>query len=229
MKIKSDLKNLYQYFARHPESSWIMVWSNAQELYKFIRNNEVKNILDLGTGIGLSAAVMALAFKEKGVTDYHIDSIEQYDKCVKLAGELIPKDLKTNITIHKANVVVWETEKIPRSPFSIFDKIPDQQYDLIVNDGPGPFMEDGHLIDLPNGTIHKFLLEDKIKPGSFVIFDGRIKALKSLDRHFGNNFYIQIRPESDRDFNVLERKDNSVVLEDDLIKAMTPMGYFHGL
>jgi len=144
-----NLKNLYNSFARHPEGNWIMQPRNAQLLYQFVKQYPIKKVLDLGTGIGCSAAIIALALKEKGETDFHIDSIEQSDKCIKLANELIPEEFKKYITIHKADVVVWQTEKIPYQYFSIYKKLPEPPeggWDLLLQDGPGPFLIDNEKI-----------------------------------------------------------------------------------
>lgn len=217
------LKSLYQHFYSHPEGLWIMRWENVQQLYQFVKEHEVKKVLDLGTGIGCSAAVVAMALEEKG-TEFYIDSVEQFDKCVKLANELIPEELKKNITIHKVNTLVWQTEKIRYQYFSIYDSdFKPFDYDLIINDGPGPWQEGDNYIDLPNGTISKLLLEGKLKPGTFIAWDGRIVALKLLERYFGNNFYIY--PGSG-DFNVVERKNNPIQCEDERLKISKEIGYF---
>lgn len=222
-----NIKTIYQYYASHPEGKWIMNWSNALDLHHFITTHDVKNVLDLGTGIGVTAAITALAFNEKGVKDYHIDSIEQSDKCIRLAKEIIPNELKGNITFHKANPVVWETADIPHIQLSTYDKLPEVKggYDLIINDGPGPFLEENRLVDIPNGTIAKLLLEGKLKTDSWIIYDGRLSSLKVIERFFGNNFYL-IPQRSKGDFNVLQRKDNKVECLDDRKLALEQQGYF---
>ena len=91
---KPKLKDIYNIFASHPEGQWIMEATNAQILYRFVKENKIKKVLDLGTGIGASAAVIALALKDKGETDFKIDSVEQTKKCVDIAEKLIPEDLK---------------------------------------------------------------------------------------------------------------------------------------
>ena len=72
-----NIAELYNQFRKHPEGTWIMQWPNAVELYDWIKNHSVKKILGLGTGIGLSDAIIALAMKDKGEENYHIDSVEQ--------------------------------------------------------------------------------------------------------------------------------------------------------
>src|SRR3990167_626340 len=173
---KLTLKALYNLFSSHKEGGYILQEYNAILLYRFIRKHPIKRILDLGTGIGLSAAVCALALKDKNETqpmfmanpDYHIDSVEQFDKCIKIANELIPEEFKPYITIHKSEAKVWQHSQIPYQFFSNYTTLPEGDYDLIINDGPC-FWRDGEtLIDLPNGTITEMLMEDKIKAGAFI-------------------------------------------------------------
>jgi len=120
-----------------------MKWPNAVKLYEFIIENNIKRVLELGLGIGCSTAIMALAFQDKGETNYHIDSIEQFDKCIELAKKMIPEEFLKNITIHKIEPDIWSTEKIPYQYFSIYELLPEsppEGWDLIVVDGPAPFM-----------------------------------------------------------------------------------------
>lgn len=219
-----NFKNLYQYFQQHPQGRWIMKYENAKQLYDFTKTYPIKRVLDLGTGIGCSASIMALALKEKNV-EYHIDSIEQRDKCVKLATELIPKELMENIVIHKSNAILWHIEKIPYQYFSIYETLPEGDYDFILNDGPAPWQEGENCIELPNATIIKMLLEDKLKSGTLIGWDGRISALNALERYFGGNFYL-VESGQGTHFNIIERKDNPVKFEDERLVGMTTVGYF---
>src|SRR3990167_5800185 len=184
------LKNLYNIFVAHPESMWIMRPFNVSLLHQFVKEHKIKKVLDLGTGIGASAAIIALALKEKGETDWQIDTVEDLDKCIKISKQLIPEELKKNIRFHKSGTKVWTMDKIPYQFFSIFENVPEGKYDLIINDGPAPILENGNFVDIPNATITKMLLEGKIKTGAFVVWDGRIHMLKILERYFGDNFYL---------------------------------------
>lgn len=211
-----NIKTLYNIFRNHPESSWILVQYNAEQLYKFIAEHNVSKVLDLGTGIGLSAAVMALAFKDKKVEDYKIDTIEQFEKCIRIAKELIPKELQTNINFIQSDAIAWETKEIPYTHLSIYKELPEPfDYDLIINDGPAPFIEKEQYVDLNNGTIHKLTLEGKIKSGTFVIYDGRIQSLQLLERYFADNYQLFKIPPRGQDFVVLQRIENELVFRDD--------------
>lgn len=221
-----NLKSLYNSFKENREGSWIMDFKNCVALYKFIQEHDIKRVLDLGTGIGASAAFCALALNEKGV-DYTIDSVEQFDKCVDLAKKFIPEELKKNLTIHKANAVVWTMPYAPTVNFSTYETLPEGDYDLIINDGPSFWRDGNYLVDLPNGTITKMLLEGKIKPNTFVVWDGRISMLQLLERYFSSNFeiYRAARPNQD-DMNILRRLDNPPFFQDEKLKAINEQTTF---
>src|SRR3990172_4928164 len=112
------VKNLCKLFSSHPEGRWIMQWPNPQYLYDFVKSHEIKKVLDFGTGIGLSAAIIALALKDKGEKEYEIHTIEQFEKCCNIAKELIPKELQEHITFHLEKPTVWQTDLIPYEYFS---------------------------------------------------------------------------------------------------------------
>ena len=207
-----NIKSLYSLYAQHPEGQWVVVPENAESLYKFVMDHPVKKVLDLGTGIGCSSAIIALAFKDKGETDYEVHTVEQNEKCIKLAKELTPQELQEHIVYHYSPVEVWQTEHIPYQHFSTYKTLPEGSWDMVVNDGPSPFMEGENYIELPNGTITKLLLEGKLKPGTFIIWDGRISALSTLERYYGGSFYLAQHTKPD--FNVLERKDNPIQFDD---------------
>ena len=219
---------LYNLFFQHPEGGWIMRPENARRLHQFVKGHDVKRVLDLGTGIGCSTALVAAVLKEKGI-DYHIDTVEQYDKCIALAKQLIPQEYQEKIGFHKADAVVWQTEKIPYRYFSVYDKLPEGDYDLWINDGPSDIPHKDYYVDLPNGTVIQKLFEDKVKPGTFILFDGRKEALRTVERYFGANFYITNPGEHGHDVLIIERKDNPFHFEDDKKIVMEKVGFFQGL
>lgn len=196
-----------------------MQYYNAVLLYDFVKKHNIKKVLDLGTGIGLSAAICALALKEKG-EDYQIDSLEQFDKCIKIAKDLIPQELQEHITIHKSNTKVWSYEGIPYQNFSNFETIPEGEFDLIINDGPTHWMDGNSFIDLPNGTVTEMLVNGRIKPGAFVVWDGRQSMLAILERYFGSEepsesaFELYRPAQRTDDLNILRRLDTPVVCRD---------------
>ena|SRR3990167_10708299 len=218
-----NLKSLYSFFASQKEATWIMQPDNVRRLFDFVKRNPIKKVLSLGTGIGCSDAVISLALKERGI-DYQIDTLEPFQKCIDLAQKLIPDELKTNIRFHKIDPVVWNNEKIPYQYFSNFKEIPEGDYDLILVDGPGHFLEGENYLELPNGDVMKMLIEGKIKPGTLCIWDGRLNSLKPLERYYGDNFYL-IQP-SKGDLTILEKKSGDVIFRDEKKDTMKQAGYF---
>jgi len=226
-----NVETLYRHFLSSPESTWTMKYPNAVDLYNFIMEHPVKKVLGFGTGVGLSDSVIALAWRDKGEKDGKIISLEQFDKCIKLAEELIPEELKKYIEIKKSDVSIWTSDKLPYTYYSIYKEVPEGDWDVIVNDGPSPFLDkDGNFLDLPNGTIHKMTMENKIKPNCFVVYDGRIASLKNLERFFSDNFYLYHVPQRGSNFTILQRKNNPLSLKDSKYISMKQQtNYFKGL
>lgn len=222
------IANLFKYFTSTPHGHWTVQWPNIPILYNLVKTHKPKKILDLGTGVGLSLSVMAQAMLDAGETDFHIDSIEQFDKCVKLANKMIPEEYKKYITIHKSEAVIWEDPNVLYQPFSTYKELPEIEYNFILNDGPGPYKEQGveNLIDFPNGTISKLLLEGKLKKDALIAFDGRVSSLQLLERYYGDNFWMyQLAPKG-TDLNILQVKDEVAKYHDTRLEQISELGYF---
>lgn len=207
---------------------WIMEEFNVKALYTFVRKGNFKNILDLGTGIGMSTATIALAQKDKGYDDYVIHTVEQTQKCYKLAQQLIPEELRKNIVFHQIDPIIWNNPQIPYQPLSIFKElppIPEGGWDLVVVDGPGPFLENNHYIDFPNGDVMKMLIQNELKAGVKIFFDGRLQSLKIIERFYSENFLLLDK--MNNEYNILERKDNDILFEDITKLQLTHLGYFN--
>ena len=223
-----SLQTIYNFYVDHPESGWIMKTNNVFQFYKFLKDHNFKKILDLGTGIGCTAAIMSLVFKEKGVEDYEIHTIEQFKKCYDIAQEIMPEELKKNVKFYFSPPVVWNTELIPYVNFTTFKELPEGDWDLILVDGPGGWMENDKYVDIMSGDVFKMLLENKIKPGTYIAWDGRIKPFQALEKYFGNNFYYVPISQSD-DFNIIERKEGEVDFVNEELESMKRYGYFKGI
>ena len=163
-----SLKTVYNHFASSRHSNWVMVPENAERLYRFVRENDIKQILDLGTGIGISASVCALAFKDKGVEGARIHTVEQSEKCIKLAQKYIPEELLSLIEFHLIEPTIWESKDIPYHFFSIYKELPEQPeegWDLIIVDGSGPFVIESN--DEPRKVGEKKNLSQGILPQEY--------------------------------------------------------------
>ena len=164
------LKSLYTVFKRHPEAKWIIGKNDALRLYNLIKKYNSKNILDLGTGIGASTAVMALALGTGG----KITTVEQFEKCIRIAKELIPAPLKEKINFVHSETHAFKNDKISKYIYlSGYKSLPIQSapFDFVVVDGPGGWLEGGQLITLPNGDIINLL--PYLNAGCTVYIDGR--------------------------------------------------------
>lgn len=170
-----SLNELYKIFTSSKHSQWIIDAQDVDRLVKVVQLIDAKEILECGTGIGASTAVLAYATKGK------VTTLEQYDKCIKIAKELIPQELQGKIEFVKSDPEVYSIPEIKYHYFSAYKEIPFKMYDLVFIDGPSPFLEEESLVNLPNGDI--FTLLNNIKPGGYVYVDGRREAVKLMDRH----------------------------------------------
>lgn len=174
-----ELRKLYFTFKGHPEAKWIIGKDDAMMLYKLVKKHDFKNVLDLGTGIGASTAVIALALGGGG----KITTVEQYEKCVRIAKELTPADLKTKINFVQADTYAFKNDKISKYIYlSGYKNLPIQfaPFDLVVIDGPGAWLEDGKLVSLPNGDIINLL--PYLTAGCKIYIDGRKKNTELYKR-----------------------------------------------
>ena len=227
------MRALWEQFATHKEGNWIMRYQNAETFYNFLLRTDVKDFLELGTGIGCSTALFGLAMQDKGVKDYTIHTVEQYEKCVVLAKELIPKETLEHTTIYQRDTTIWETDHAPYMYSQIFKDLPDVKWDVSLIDGPGPILEERngirYYVDLNNGDMFKLIVEGKIKPNAYIVWDGRIGALALIDRYLGENFYlVQSMKGKDYRFNIIQRKDNELKSADSRLEFMDKQGYFEG-
>lgn len=215
---------LYRHFFNHKERSWLLRPDSARALYSFVKKHDIKNVLDLGTGIGTSSAVVSLALKEKGV-EHKIVTVENFQKCIDLAKQLIPDEIKENIEFKHSEAILWEHPDIAATYLSVFKDLPEGQFDLIIVDGPGIWLDEkGRMIEIPNGDVLKLHSEGKINPGTKIHFNGRMKALSILERFYGSDFFLL--NEANNQDNFLERKDSPVTFLDSKKEEMKAAGYF---
>lgn len=221
------LSTLYHHFAAHPEGGWIMSWPNARLLYNHIKEYQPRKILDLGTGIGCTAAVAALALDNIGVKEYDIHTVDQYQKCYDLAQEIMPQEAIAHTQFYREDVVVWQPENIPYTHFSTFRALPEDSWDLIIVDGPGPFVENGQYVELPNGDVMKMLVDGKLREGQHIVWDKRVTAVRAIERYFSQNFYLFKQAVDPMPFNVLEVRDAEAKFRDERYEAAKESGYAH--
>ena len=177
------LKEVYAVLKNSPEGKWIIGQNDALELYYLIKQFNPKNILELGSGIGASTAIMALAQS----TDGKVVSMEQFEKCVNIARRLIPQNLLPKINLIHSPAEAWKDERFSRYVyFSIYKNLPVHlgPFDFVLVDGPDYWLENGQLVNLPNGDLLKLM--PHLKPGCKIYVDGRKQAVALYKRFLGN-------------------------------------------
>ncbi|MEK7612054.1 MAG: hypothetical protein AAB407_01810 [Patescibacteria group bacterium] len=213
------LKKTYETFAESPESQWTISKEDVLRLYKLIRRDKPKKILELGTGVGLSSAVMASALRENTVGN--ILSLEQSLKCIRIANELIPQELQSFIDIKHVKPAVFKISTVSEFEyFCGYDWMPskDSLFDFILVDGPAAWIQNKKLVTLDAGDI--FRLIPYIKPGGKIFIDGRRSSANKINRYLSR--YIRILEKGD-DFTIFERTNLQVSSTDALIIADTKL------
>ena len=199
-----QLQKLYLIFKNSPHGKWIVGFDDYLTLTKLISDHAIKNVLELGTGIGASTAVMALAGAK-------VTTVEQFEKFVTIAKMLIPKDLQAKIEFYSEDVEVISS--IPYQCLERFKKLPKGDWDLLVVDGPGPFEDkNGFLVDLPGGDFVDLL--GCTKKGTLFYIDGRKQMVKLIHRFFSKYFDVL---ENTQNVTLLRRTDYKSNYEDGAI------------
>ena len=166
----------YNKYQEHPEGRWIISIQDCERLQSIVKKYGCKTILDLGSGIGASTYALAEA------TEGRVWAIEQFKKCSKIAREILPEELKGKVEFIQEVPGVMSFKYVPYRYFSSFTKLPEAEWDLIVVDGPGPFMSKTDLVKLPNGDV--FNIFHKLKTGCLIYVDQRMETVFLMERYF---------------------------------------------
>jgi hypothetical protein len=222
----NELSSLYKIFRRSPEARWILGRTESLRLYKLIKNHKPKNILELGLGIGASAAIMALASDATA----KITNMEQYEKCIRIAKKLIPRELQKKINMVYSEPIAFKNDSVSRYQyFSGYKNVPikNGSFDFILMDGPGGFLENGQLVKVPNGDVINLL--PHMAPGCKILIDGRKSAVEMYTRFLSD--YLRTI-EATRNYTILERTQKPLKSLDELepkdlnLESRTRKGYF---
>lgn len=228
--IKRKIAPLYKIFTSSPEGRWIIGRDDVARIYRLIRRQYKKyekiNILELGTGIGAATATMAKAIEDAGGNGL-ITTIEQKDKCLGLARELVPRRYQKFISFKKSEPIIFRHPKIPYRFFSGFRELPGGRYDFLLIDGPSYWIENGELVDTAEVANGDFMyLLDNLDHGALVYIDGRRNTKKVIDRFF-NKFLKPI--EEDKDYAVFARTNREYkeeLIENRQLEKLKQQGYF---
>ncbi|MEK7112729.1 MAG: hypothetical protein AAB875_05375 [Patescibacteria group bacterium] len=226
------IENLWLLFHSVEQGQWIMKVSNAVRLHEKLKELNPKHILELGTGIGCSAAIMAMTCPET-----RIYSVEQNQKCIDIAKKLIPESLQERITFRKATAEVVTIPQVnPLVQWSMYKEFDWIDYDFILVDGPGGWKTNVTLMgkswptfaELPNGDLINLL--PKMKEGTMVYVDRRKHATILYNRHLQN--YLE-HIEEDRNYAIYRRNGKQLNADfsnyensDTSIESLTKGKYF---
>lgn len=220
----TELARVYAIFKNSPEGEWIIGKNDAAKLYELIKTYAPQNILELGGGIGASAAIMALAACHGVVT-----SVEQFQKCIDIAQKITPHELLKKINFIYSEARAFKDDRIsPYQYFSGYKNLPVQNgpFDFVIIDGPGYWLEDGKLVKLPNGDIINLL--PHLAAGCKIYIDGRKQAVGIYKRFLRS--YLSLMVEN-KQYAIFERTSeklddmNEIKIEDAELamrKATTP-------
>ena len=169
------LRALYKRFSESPDGARIIAFRNAKKLWRLIREFRPKNTLELGTGIGASAAFIADALPAQG----KLTTLEQDEKYCSLANTIIPQNLQKKIKILHSPVRTFFLDYIsPSQTLSGYTSLPTEcgPFDFVLVDGP--------TASFPNGDL--FHIIPHLAFGCLVLVDGRAEALKLYKKHIIN-------------------------------------------
>ena len=222
-----ELRNLHKLFSADPESKWIIGQKEALRIYQLIKDDDPKNIIELGLGIGAGAAIMAMASSP----DARITSLEQYQKCIDIVERIFPKELRGKVKFIFSSACAFQNTKISKYLyFSGYRNLPlsaDIKYDFVVIDGPGAFMEGNEFVKLPNGDLINLL--PYLKFGCKIFCDGRKKQVEIYERYLSD--YVKVM-EREQNYTVFERTEKQLKNMDEFkpvdleLFVRTKKGYF---
>lgn len=209
------VKQLWTKFANHPEAQWILSLNDAYNLARFVIEKRPKHVLDLGTGIGCSSAVIKYANPESKVT-----SIEQYEKCVKIAQTMVK-----GVDILRKDAEVFELAEIPGQKLMGYKDIPaDQKFDMVVIDGPGDFVHEGVLVRLPSADIFRIL--DQVNEDAVVYIDQRVDTVNLIARYLNAFLTPVIQGNGFTVFRRTKQKYDKKLVVDQLLNKLKKLNYF---
>lgn len=214
-----DPATLYARFKNSPHGRWIVGLNDFEKLANVIKEFKPKRILELGTGIGASTALIA------SVTDAPIDTVEQFDTVMEIAQDLIPRDLQKNITFHHSESEVVRLDGMEYIYFQHYRELPKGEFDFVFIDGPGPYLDTKRrLVDLPGGDFMTLLSQNNV--GTHYYIDGRLQMANIMQRYFGN-YLVAVASDGQYSlFEQIQKAEGSFSLRDRKLSTYMAQGYF---
>lgn len=183
------LMRLHRIFAASPHGAHIVSWKDARKIYRTVQSCRARRILDLGTGIGASAAFVAAALSEDGV----VWSVEQEPLFAEEAKRLIPPDFLKKIYISVSPVYSFTTPYALGHIVAGYRTLPLEgaPFDFVLIDGPGAFDENGVRARFPSGDL--FNLLPHLAPRCTIFIDRRSRSAALYEQALGRFFTHIVR------------------------------------
>lgn len=208
---------LYDSFRKIRGGKWVLGYDDWKRVDRIVRQYKPTYILDLGTGIGGSAVCIARASK-----DAVIHTVEQLEKCIRIAKELIPQEFQNQIIFHHSDIKIVEFPEIPLRRFIQYKNLPQGEWDFILIDGPWLTFENEKLIDLPGSDV--LSLFPGLKTGCLIYLDNRRELRVLMERHLYS--YLDTLAKDDR-FIFWKRNSKPFSgFDDALLEKIKTYGYF---
>lgn len=216
------MKQLWYKFKSQPGSDWIMGIDDAYNLNRLAVEYKPKRILDLGTGIGFSAAAVKAILPESEVV-----TLEQFPHLIEQAKKLTESLGIKGIDFRHSDPYVYQMEEIPNQDFIGYKELPDGKWDMVILDGPGAFMDKGLMVNSatkPAGDI--FRIVNNINQGGLLYIDGRGLSTNLIQRFLEPQFKLAYKTNN---FTVLKRTQQQYdpsKVEDGFKKMLEQQNYF---
>lgn len=168
-------------------------------LHYLIRKRKVRTVLEFG--VGKSTIIIADALKKnkkdfgskndspESFKVYSVDNIEHW---FNICNYNIPDDLRKYVRLHFSRA---RMKRYKERFCSFYDTLPSVNPDFIYLDAPDPFSVIGNWYRILLPFRYKtpmagdlFLLEPKLKKGTFILVDGRGGNSLYLKKHFKRNW-----------------------------------------
>ena len=195
---RPDLVALYNMFAAHPRAVHIVTAPFAARLYALIMEQKPKVIIDLGTGIGCSAAIASKAMLDAGI-DGKVLTYDPRSEFVSVAREAIPVGLQTRMEFG-----VYSDDMLACVPWA--------SADIVIVDGPinlgvvGRHMREGATIII-----------DRRTGGASLANDGHVLLWLAANPHWAWRAEVAISrfaEYTERKWCAKQNPDGSVVIDD---------------
>lgn len=199
LRIKKNIK-LFNLIKENYIGNYIIPYEDIYFNYNLVLKKKPNLILELGCGY----STITLSFALSKLNHGKLISLEQNDFWLKKTSNICNKidyfsKSQSQIILSHA---VWK--KFEDLQFSFYEKLPECSPDIILVDGPDHKSVEGKNFmnfDFPvSGDL--LYLENKLKIGTIIIFDGRIKNLNLIQKKLKRKYKKTINYLDSR--NILE-------------------------